>query len=133
MVTLAVLFFLYQEFDKPWEPVPDCKIVRMQKRQIEEFKPHLFIPLAAIKLYQTVFSKRLGESCNFEPSCSQFAYQAIKKYGLQGLIMTFDRLERCNFFAWQYVNKYYNLNQTENRCLKLYDPPDQNIILGRCR
>lgn len=131
MVVLISLFFLFQNFDEPWEPMHDCKIVRMKKKQIEELRPLFFIPLASIKLYQYVFSKPLGDVCNFEPSCSQFAYQSIKKYGLQGCIMTFDRLERCNFFAWQYVNRYYNTKQTPNRGLKLYDPPEKNILFRR--
>jgi len=75
-----------------------------------------------IRGYQKVFSNRQGEVCNFIPSCSNYAQEAIKKYGLMGILMTFDRLERCNYFAWQYKDKYYKVKWTKERDYKLYDP-----------
>ena len=75
-----------------------------------------------IRGYQEVFSNRQGEVCNFIPSCSNYAQEAIKKYGVVGVLMTFDRLERCNYFAWQYKDKYYKVKWTKERDYKLYDP-----------
>ena len=75
-----------------------------------------------IKLYQLIFSSRQGEVCNFTPSCSHYAQQTIEKYGLKGMIMSADRLERCNYFAWQYKDKYYKVKWIEGRGYKLYDP-----------
>ncbi len=35
--------------------------------------------------------------CNFTPSCSEYAKQAIIKYGaIKGLIIGFNRIKRCN-------------------------------------
>jgi putative component of membrane protein insertase Oxa1/YidC/SpoIIIJ protein YidD len=49
-----------------------------------------------------------GQVCNFSPTCSQFSKQAIDRYGLpSGVLMTADRLERCNPFAWSYLGSYY--------------------------
>ncbi|MGF1655544.1 MAG: membrane protein insertion efficiency factor YidD [Verrucomicrobiales bacterium] len=37
-----------------------------------------------------------GCGCRFEPSCSEYALRALKKYGaIQGLRLTFGRLVRC--------------------------------------
>jgi len=41
--------------------------------------------------------------------------------------MTFDRLERCNYFAWQYRDKYYKVKWVPERGYKLYDPVDLDI------
>jgi uncharacterized protein len=58
-----------------------------------------------IKLYQHTFSpdhgplKKLFEPgyCRFEPSCSEYGYQVIKKYGLiRGLPKSIWRILRCN-------------------------------------
>jgi len=36
-------------------------------------------------------------SCRFFPTCSQYAYQAVEKYGvLKGLALGFWRILRCN-------------------------------------
>ena len=75
-----------------------------------------------IRVYQVVFSSRQGDVCNFTPSCSNYASEAIKKHGLLGVLMTFDRLERCNYFAWQYKDKYYKVKRIPGRGYKLYDP-----------
>lgn len=57
------------------------------------------LALKLLKLYRKWLSpKNLGAKiCRFEPSCSQYAYQAIDKYGvLKGGIMGFWRVVRCN-------------------------------------
>ena len=131
MVIIFSILLFSQNYDSPWESIPDTKIITNQKNQTSEFKPVFFIPLATITLYQKVFSKSLGESCNFEPSCSHYAHYSIKKYGLEGYIMVFDRLIRCNYFSWQYAKRYYELKEIEGRGLKLYDPPENNTISSR--
>ncbi len=50
-----------------------------------------------IRLYQKFISSQDGPACNFTPSCSRFGMACIKKYGfLRGLLLTADRLLRCN-------------------------------------
>jgi len=83
-----------------------------------------FFGKTLIHLYRVVFSTHQGEVCNFTPSCSNYAYQSIEKYGPLGVIMAADRLERCNYFAWQYKDKYYQVKWEEKRGNKLYDPID---------
>ncbi|MEO0075576.1 MAG: membrane protein insertion efficiency factor YidD, partial [candidate division WOR-3 bacterium] len=59
--------------------------------------------------YKRIISPLQGQQiCNFSPTCSEFARQSIRKYGLVlGTLMTSDRLQRCNPWAWTYLDKYY--------------------------
>ncbi|MBN1756408.1 membrane protein insertion efficiency factor YidD [bacterium] len=53
-----------------------------------------------IKAYQNSLGLVLPSSCRFQPSCSQYAYQAIRKYGpLKGSFMGIKRIIRCNPFC----------------------------------
>jgi len=53
--------------------------------------------LKTIKIYQKFISPILGKNCRFYPSCSEYSYQVIKKYGAtKGLILSFWRVLRCN-------------------------------------
>jgi putative membrane protein insertion efficiency factor len=50
-----------------------------------------------IRVYQVTLSPLLGPSCRFEPSCSQYAVEAVRKYGLAaGLLRTVGRIARCH-------------------------------------
>lgn len=52
-----------------------------------------------IQGYRMVISPLYGPTCRFEPSCSQYASDAIRKYGaLQGLGLTILRLMKCHPF-----------------------------------
>lgn len=47
--------------------------------------------------YKTFISSQDGQSCSFTPSCSEYGIAAVKKHGvLVGMVITFDRLARCN-------------------------------------
>ena len=53
--------------------------------------------VALIKLYQWVISPLLGPKCRFTPSCSQYAIEAFKKYGiLKGGWLSLKRISRCH-------------------------------------
>jgi putative membrane protein insertion efficiency factor len=57
------------------------------------------IVLWLIRFYQRFISPGLGSNCRFYPSCSQYTYQAIEKYGvLRGGWMGTKRIARCNPF-----------------------------------
>ena len=54
----------------------------------------LIIP---IKIYQTIISPLLGPSCRFTPTCSQYAVEAIQKYGpFKGSWVSFKRIIKCH-------------------------------------
>ena len=53
--------------------------------------------IAIIKLYQLVISPWLGPSCRYIPTCSQYAIEALKKYGpFKGLWLTLKRIAKCH-------------------------------------
>ena len=50
-----------------------------------------------IKFYQKYLSPLLGPSCRFYPTCSEYALQAITKFGvLKGLFISVKRIVKCN-------------------------------------
>jgi uncharacterized protein len=50
-----------------------------------------------IRLYQILLSPMIGERCKYYPSCSEYAVQAIGRFGiLRGLVLAGWRLLRCN-------------------------------------
>lgn len=56
-----------------------------------------WIVLKLIRLYQATFSRLLPPSCRFIPSCSEYTYQAIEKYGLfKGAWLGLKRISRCH-------------------------------------
>lgn len=53
--------------------------------------------VAPIRVYQRLFSPALGQRCKYYPSCSEYAAQAIERFGiLRGLVLAVWRLLRCN-------------------------------------
>jgi putative membrane protein insertion efficiency factor len=53
--------------------------------------------IAAIRLYQITLSPLLGPACRFEPSCSRYMVECLKKYGLlKGLAKGLRRVSRCH-------------------------------------
>jgi uncharacterized protein len=53
--------------------------------------------IAPIRVYQRVISPALGPRCKYHPSCSEYAAQSIRSYGvLRGLVLAGWRLLRCN-------------------------------------
>ena len=50
-----------------------------------------------IRLYRRLISPALGQRCKYHPSCSAYALQAIRSYGiLRGVVLAAWRLLRCN-------------------------------------
>jgi putative membrane protein insertion efficiency factor len=52
-----------------------------------------------ITLYQYIFSSIFGNCCRFEPTCSEYAKIAIRKYKLFGLFLAIKRIIKCNPFS----------------------------------
>jgi uncharacterized protein len=58
------------------------------------------IPLALIRFYQIAISPIFPPSCRFQPTCSQYGYEAISRYGIiKGGWMTVRRIARCHPFS----------------------------------
>ncbi len=55
------------------------------------------VAVLPIRIYQKLVSPLLGERCKYYPSCSEYAAQAITRFGiLRGLVLAGWRLLRCN-------------------------------------
>ena len=58
------------------------------------------IAVAPIAVYQRLISPAFPRRCKYEPTCSAYAVQAIREYGiLRGLVLAAWRLLRCNPFS----------------------------------
>ena len=71
------------------------------KRSRSIFKRICALPLIAlVKFYQLCISPFTPPSCRFTPTCSQYAIEAIEKYGaIKGGWLAFKRICRCNPFS----------------------------------
>ena len=55
--------------------------------------------ISLLKLYKVAISPLLPSSCRFIPTCSEYAREAIERYGaLRGIWMGLRRLLRCHPF-----------------------------------
>lgn len=53
--------------------------------------------LGLVWLYRNGVSPLLGVTCRFEPSCSEYAVEALKRYGaFKGGWLTLKRIGRCH-------------------------------------
>ena len=58
------------------------------------------VVVAPIVAYQRLVSPALGRRCKYEPTCSAYAVQAVREFGiLRGLVLAAWRLLRCNPFS----------------------------------
>ncbi|HQU82719.1 MAG TPA: membrane protein insertion efficiency factor YidD [Pyrinomonadaceae bacterium] len=59
-----------------------------------------FLVLDLLKLYKTFISPFLPPACRFTPTCSEYAMQAVEKYGaIRGTWKAFKRILRCQPFC----------------------------------
>ena len=76
--------------------------------------PLLAVLVWVVRGYQTLISPLLPRSCKYHPSCSQYAIDALKRYGvLRGVVLAGWRLLRCN--PWSYGG---------------YDPVERQTLFG---
>lgn len=55
--------------------------------------------IKAIRFYQTAVSPLFPPRCRYIPTCSQYALEAVEKYGaVKGGWLSFRRLLRCHPF-----------------------------------
>jgi putative membrane protein insertion efficiency factor len=50
-----------------------------------------------IRIYKYLLSPLLPNACRYNPTCSQYAEEAIKKYGIfKGIYLGTKRISRCH-------------------------------------
>jgi uncharacterized protein len=61
------------------------------------------VALFALRCYKAYLSVLFAGTCRFEPTCSQYAYQAIERFGvLRGVWLGSKRLARCHPFSGKF-------------------------------
>lgn len=65
----------------------------MRPKLSKILKKILILP---IRFYQRCISPLTPPSCRYYPTCSQYAIEAITRYGLKGVWMAIKRILRCN-------------------------------------
>lgn len=94
-LALGTFYPLFSE--EPWSVSPQNPTTReifLKPKVIPQdrgFSEWLFT------FYQKYISSVDGQTCHYQPTCSQYSYEAFKKYGLiRAIFMTMDRLIRCH-------------------------------------
>ena len=65
------------------------------QRKINQLLPYPFILL--VRFYQVAISPLKPPTCRFSPTCSTYALEALKKYGLlKGGRLALRRIMRCH-------------------------------------
>ena len=66
--------------------------------------------IKVIRIYQLVLSPTLGGNCRFQPTCSQYAIDALNEHGIfKGVFLSLKRIAKCHPFhpgGFDPVNKY---------------------------
>ncbi len=56
-----------------------------------------FLTIKAIRGYQKFISPAVGPSCRFHPTCSEYALQAVERFGfIKGSFLALKRILKCN-------------------------------------
>lgn len=56
-----------------------------------------YIALGLLRLYRFILSPLLPAACRYQPTCSEYAREAIERHGvLRGTILAARRLARCH-------------------------------------
>ncbi|MGB9709903.1 MAG: membrane protein insertion efficiency factor YidD [Thermodesulfovibrio sp.] len=56
------------------------------------------VSLFLIRFYRRFISPLMPPACRFYPTCSEYAEQAIKKYGVKGILLAIKRILKCHPF-----------------------------------
>ena len=59
--------------------------------------PLTYIAYLIVKAYQVVVSPFLGANCRYNPTCSAYALEALKKFGIiKGGLLSIKRISKCH-------------------------------------
>ena len=69
----------------------------MEPKERPKAGPIAWLLIQGIRLYQVTLAMLIGGQCRFEPSCSVFGIEALRKHGaLRGGYLTIKRIMRCH-------------------------------------
>lgn len=62
--------------------------------------PFAYVLSLPIRAYRLIFSPWVGHNCRYQPTCSQYALEALEKHGgFRGGWLTVKRIARCHPWA----------------------------------
>lgn len=106
------------------DSIKSDKKLDSSKFTFKEISEAKLLVTGLIRLYQLFISSQDMPVCNFKQTCSRFGMESIQKYGIFfGILMTTDRLMRCNGIG----NKYYPMDIETGRVI---DYPVETYYLG---
>lgn len=125
MAKLVILFFVMttslfaQDTLKTHSELFESKYISNHSLQKDEEQVSLIVKSAlfTVNIYQNYLGRIKGSYCPMYPSCSNYGQEAIQKFKVSGVLMTFDRLHRCSHDLDFYTKIILN-----NK-IKYYDPP----------
>jgi Uncharacterized conserved protein len=94
------------------------------------FNPFQTLGWTVIRLYQFFLSDIQPDVCNFrnDISCSKFGRKAVERYGIWGILMASDRLQRCNPGSWKFAGTIYGVDKGKLvDSLELFSPKAEEI------
>lgn len=60
----------------------------------------LFLIKSYSKLLSPFFVLLFGKTCRHYPTCSQYSYQAVSRFGIKkGIVLALKRLMSCNYLS----------------------------------
>ena len=72
-------------------------MLRKVKYKLLKLTGSFFVCL--VKIYQVTLSPLLGSNCRFNPTCSNYAIQAIRLHGpFKGSLLSLKRISKCHPF-----------------------------------
>jgi uncharacterized protein len=117
VLALAVPALARDRMNGPWEAQPPSRLA-----PTSDTRPEVLTAAAALRLFQIWISPVDGPRCRLYPTCSEFARQAVRRYGLiVGFALTCGRLMRDNASA----EGFYRRALIGGRIV-LYDPPEDH-------
>jgi putative membrane protein insertion efficiency factor len=73
------------------------RVFYIQKDDWKNLTSYTLGALLLLQAYKSFISSDLGSDCKFNPTCSAFSAAVIRQNGfLSGILLTADRLIRCN-------------------------------------
>jgi uncharacterized protein len=80
-----------------------------------------FLLINGIRLYQEYLSSIRGRECPMIPSCSEYGIESIRKFGIIGLFLAADRINRCGKSTEIYDEVF--LSDHAQIKVRFHDPP----------
>jgi len=81
---------------KEVDPYKRNYIYKDESSIIKKINPVNILFGTTLYVYQNLISKQLSTKCLYTPSCSEFAREGIREYGLlKGTFLSVDRVNRC--------------------------------------